>query len=178
MLRYTGLLMSARINGRIFDLKIGKKYRGLGKNIPSNFGIRPTAEAVKIPIEIWDRLLVELAREFMRKETDRHTATFTENAKALIKRIPRGKVATYGQIAALAGNPLGARQVVWALNSSSRTEKLPWHRVINGQGRISLPRGGGYEMQKKLLARDGVEFPRGGKLDLGKYQWRPRTPQR
>ncbi len=122
--------------------------------------------------------MVELDREFMRKETDMHTATFTEKAKALIKRIPRGKVATYGQIAALAGNPLGARQVVWALNSSSRTEKLPWHRVINSQGRISLPRGGGYELQKKLLAKEGVEFPRNGKLDLTRFQWRPQAMQK
>ena len=128
---------------------------------------------VKIPIEIIDWQLVELAWKSMQKETDKHTATFTEKAKALIKRIPRGKVATYGQIAALAGNPLGARQVVWALNSSSRKDKLPWHRVINSKGSISLPKGGGYEAQKRLLAKEGVEFPRSGKLDLSKYQWRP-----
>jgi methylated-DNA-protein-cysteine methyltransferase related protein len=99
--------------------------------------------------------------------------TFSEKAKALIKRIPRGKVATYGQIAALAGNPLGARQVGWLLHSSARKDKLPWQRVINSEGRISLPRRFGYETQKSLLAKEGVEFPRSGKLSLAKYQWRP-----
>jgi methylated-DNA-protein-cysteine methyltransferase-like protein len=99
--------------------------------------------------------------------------TFSEKAKSIIKRIPRGKVATYGQIAALAGNPLGARQVAWVLNSSSRTDRLPWHRVINGQGRISLPKGRGYETQRALLAEEGVVFNQAGKLSLSKYQWQP-----
>jgi methylated-DNA-protein-cysteine methyltransferase-like protein len=102
-----------------------------------------------------------------------HSRTFSEKIKALIKRIPRGKVATYGQIAALAGNPLGARQVVWVLNSSSRKDKLPWHRVINSQGRISLPKGEGYETQRALLYKEGVLFNQAGKLSLAKYQWKP-----
>ena len=102
------------------------------------------------------------------------TVTFTEKAIKIIKRIPRGTVATYGQIAALAGNPLGARQVVRVLHSSSDKHNLPWQRVINSQGKIALPRGKGYETQKRLLLREGVKFSRSGVIDLDKYQWSPR----
>ncbi|HOB99573.1 MAG TPA: methylated-DNA--[protein]-cysteine S-methyltransferase [Verrucomicrobiota bacterium] len=101
--------------------------------------------------------------------------SFHERVIAALKRIPKGRVATYGQIAALAGNPRAARQVVRALNTSSRTERLPWHRVINAQGRIALPRGGGFEMQQAMLRDEGVVTDEFGCLDLAKYQWRPRS---
>jgi methylated-DNA-protein-cysteine methyltransferase-like protein len=101
------------------------------------------------------------------------TLTFIEKAITIIKKIPRGKVATYGQIAALAGNPLGARQVVRVLHSSSDKHNLPWQRVINSQGKIALPRKKGYETQKRLLLREGVKF-RGDRIDLDEYQWNPR----
>ena len=70
--------------------------------------------------------------------------TLSVLVKKLIRQIPRGRVSCYGQIAALAGNPKGSRAVVWLLHSSSAREKLPWHRVINSRGTISLPPGGGY----------------------------------
>ena len=92
---------------------------------------------------------------------------------SIIKRIPRGKVATYGQIAALAGNPRGARAVIWILHSSSGKEKLPWHRVINGKGQISLKPGQGYEEQRVMLESEGVDFTLYETIDLGKYQWKP-----
>jgi methylated-DNA-protein-cysteine methyltransferase-like protein len=66
------------------------------------------------------------------------SSSFSQRVKDVIKKIPRGKIATYGQSAACAGNPRAARQVVWTLNSSSRKDKLPWHRVINSKGQISL----------------------------------------
>jgi methylated-DNA-protein-cysteine methyltransferase-like protein len=91
----------------------------------------------------------------------------------LIKRIPRGKVATYGQIAALAGNPRAARQVVRVLHTQSQSEKLPWHRVVNRQGRISLSRGSGYELQRALLEDEGVRFDRRDTIDLERYIWSP-----
>ncbi|MBI4727727.1 MGMT family protein [candidate division TA06 bacterium] len=97
--------------------------------------------------------------------------TFSSQIISLIKRIPRGKVASYGQIAALAGNPRGARAVIWLLHSSSGKEKLPWHRVINGQGTISLKPGNGYEEQRALLESEGVEFGLQGKIDLKRYLW-------
>ncbi len=81
---------------------------------------------------------------------------------------------TYGLVAAMAGNPRAARQVVRTLNTASEKENLPWHRVINSQGKISLKRGQGYELQKVLLEREGVKFGNGGRIDLAKYLWSPK----
>ncbi len=92
---------------------------------------------------------------------------------AAIKRIPRGKVATYGQIAAMAGNPRAARQVVRTLHTSSDKAELPWHRVINSQGRISLKPGQGYELQRTLLEEEGIRFDLRGSIDLKLYLWSP-----
>ena len=97
--------------------------------------------------------------------------TFTERILEIVKRIPAGRVATYGFIAALAGNPRGSRAVVWALRAYSRKDDLPWHRVINGRGTISLPPGDGYELQRSLLEAEGVEFGAGDKVDLSRYGW-------
>ena len=99
---------------------------------------------------------------------------FSQRVKEIIKKIPRGKVATYGQIAAFAGSPRAARQVVRLLHSSSRKDKLPWQRVVNSQGKISLKPGYGYEEQKRLLLREGVKFDIYGVIDFGKYLWQPK----
>lgn len=99
--------------------------------------------------------------------------SFSRRVKELITRIPRGKVATYGQIAAYAGNPRAARQVVWILHSSSGKEKLPWHRVINSKGRISLKPNYGYEIQRELLRKEGIEFDENDTVDFGRYLWFP-----
>ncbi len=95
--------------------------------------------------------------------------TLAESIIEIIRSIPKGKVSTYGQIAALAGSPLAARVVVWVLNSSSDKEKLPWHRVINSKGKISLPLGCGYELQKSLLEKEGIVFDERDKIDFKKY---------
>lgn len=100
-------------------------------------------------------------------------ASFTARVRQLLKKIPRGKVATYGQIAALAGMPRAARQVAWILHASAEKERLPWHRVINRNGMISLPRLQGYELQRELLRREGVAFDRREVIDLERFQWRP-----
>jgi methylated-DNA-protein-cysteine methyltransferase-like protein len=97
---------------------------------------------------------------------------FQQRIIALIKRIPRGKVATYGLIAAMAGNPRAARQVVRALHSSSSKHGLPWHRVINAKGLISLPHGAGYEEQRARLERERIIFKPNGTVDLAKCLWR------
>src|SRR5512135_2135341 len=99
---------------------------------------------------------------------------FTRQVKAVLRAIPRGRVATYGQVAALAGRERAARGVAWILHSSSEAAGLPWHRVIGGQGRISLPRGKGSEEQKRKLAAEGVVVGRTGRIDLERYQWEPR----
>lgn len=98
-------------------------------------------------------------------------ASLSQRIKDIIKKIPRGKVATYGQIATMAGNPLAARQVVRILHSSSRKEKLPWHRVINSKGRISLQPGFGYEEQKSKLIKEGIKFDKSGRIDFALFMW-------
>jgi methylated-DNA-protein-cysteine methyltransferase related protein len=100
--------------------------------------------------------------------------TFSQRACEVIKKIPRGKVATYGQVAALAGNPLAARQIAWVLNSNWRSDNLPWHRIIGGKGRISLMPGNGYETQRSLLLREGIKFGNDDSINLDLYQWNPK----
>jgi methylated-DNA-protein-cysteine methyltransferase-like protein len=97
-------------------------------------------------------------------------APFTERVVKLVRRIPRGKVATYGQIAVLAGNAYASRQVARLLHSLSDKEKLPWQRVINSRGEISL-RGQSGERQRTLLEREGVEFGLRGRVELTRYLW-------
>ena len=99
---------------------------------------------------------------------------------ALIRAIPRGRVATYGQIAALAGDPRGARQVVRTLHACSEKERLPWHRVVNARGGISLRPGRGGGEQARRLKAEGLTFDFRGRLDLDAYQWDPwaRRPRR
>ncbi len=98
---------------------------------------------------------------------------FENRVKSVIKAIPRGKVATYAQVAALAGNHLAARQVVRVLHSSSEKDRLPWHRVINSRGGISLERGRGFEEQSSFLAGEGVRVDSRGFIDLDEFQWEP-----
>ena len=98
-------------------------------------------------------------------------SAFTEEALDLIRSIPRGKVATYGGIAAMAGNPRGARQVVRILHSRSEKEQLPWWRVINREGRIALKPGFGAEEQRALLEAEGVRFSASGQVELSRYLW-------
>jgi len=98
---------------------------------------------------------------------------FERRAKEIIRSIPRGKVATYAQVAALAGNHRAARQVARVLHSSSDKERLPWQRVINSRGGISLKRGHGFEQQRRLLIKEGVRVNRLGRIDLDSFQWEP-----
>jgi methylated-DNA-protein-cysteine methyltransferase-like protein len=104
------------------------------------------------------------------------TTDFTQRVIRIIKSIPFGRVATYGQVAHLAGNPRASRQVSWILASSSRKEKLPWHRVINSRGMISLPRGAGYEQQKMLLLEEGVKFGKEDRINLERFLWQTHLP--
>lgn len=97
---------------------------------------------------------------------------FTRKVIDIIKNIPRRKVATYRQVADLAGNRFATRQVVWILNSQSNCHKLPWHRVINSQGKIGLT-GEGYKIQKKLLLQEGVVFDDKGKVNFREFLWKP-----
>ena len=98
---------------------------------------------------------------------------FSTRVKALIRQIPVGRVSTYGLIAREAGNRRAARQVVRILHSSSATDGLPWHRVVNREGRIALPSGRGREEQKALLEAEGVVLDAEGGIDLERFLWRP-----
>ncbi|WP_373998419.1 MGMT family protein [Bdellovibrio bacteriovorus] len=98
---------------------------------------------------------------------------FSKNVIKLIQLIPKGNVATYGQIAKLAGKPQGSRGVAWILHSSSKAYKLPWQRVINSQGKISFPEDSSFfKKQKSLLLKEGVIFTEKNKIDLKKFQWK------
>lgn len=96
---------------------------------------------------------------------------FSQQIIKLIQAIPKGKVATYGLIAELAGNPQGARQVGWILHSSTQKYKLPWHRVIKAGGKLSFPASStAYLRQKELLEQEGIVFLN-GRVDLKIYLW-------
>ncbi|WP_098444124.1 MGMT family protein [Bacillus sp. es.036] len=98
---------------------------------------------------------------------------FTENVVTIIKKIPPGKVMTYGQIAKCAGSPRGARQVVRILHTMSRKHELPWHRVINAKGEIGLKSEDGYIDQKMMLEGEGIVFHPNSKIDLTIYRYDP-----
>ena len=88
---------------------------------------------------------------------------------ALVRRIPKRRVMTYGQIATLIENRLSPRAVGWAM--AGCPEDVPWQRVVNARGRSSLP-GEAASRQQHLLEREGVVFE-GGRIDLARYRWRP-----
>jgi methylated-DNA-protein-cysteine methyltransferase-like protein len=92
-----------------------------------------------------------------------------------VRRVPRGRVATYGQIAELAGLGGHARQVGYALHALPEDSDVPWHRVINAQGRISLGGDGlAGRVQRQLLEQEGVQFDARGRVSLERFRWRPR----
>jgi methylated-DNA-protein-cysteine methyltransferase-like protein len=88
-----------------------------------------------------------------------------------VRQIPRGKVATYGQVASEAGFPRQPRMVGYALHALPPHSGVPWHRVINAQGRVSFPKNSAaYRKQRRLLNAEGVVF-RGEALDLERFGW-------
>lgn len=99
--------------------------------------------------------------------------SFTQGVINQVKNIPRGRVMTYGQIAALCGNPRLARFVSGVLRRYEE-EDLPWHRVINGKGMISLPLHEGYALQKRLLEDEGVVFDHKDRICLKQFAWQGR----
>jgi methylated-DNA-protein-cysteine methyltransferase related protein len=100
-------------------------------------------------------------------------SSFTERVLEIIKNIPEGKVMTYGQIAALAGSPRAARQVVRVLHSLSKKHRLPWHRVINSKGEIGIQDDSYFQEQVLSLEHEGVEIYNSRCIELKKYQHFP-----
>ena len=97
--------------------------------------------------------------------------TAYERIYRTVRRVPRGRVATYGQIAALAGAS-GPRQVGYALHALPEGSDVPWFRIVNARGAISLQPGlGGGSLQRALLEAEGVAFDARGRIDLARFQW-------
>ncbi|OSN03385.1 MGMT family protein [Lonsdalea iberica] len=101
-----------------------------------------------------------------------HEDNFRQRVFQVIAAIPFGQVATYGDIALLAGSPRAARQVGAILRNLPAGTKLPWHRVINRKGELSLT-GPGNQRQKLALVAEGVKFNLAGKIDLSRFRWQP-----
>lgn len=97
---------------------------------------------------------------------------FTKKVVEIIADIPEGKVMTYGQIAAIAGSPRGARQVVRILHTLSEKYQLPWQRVLNSKGCIGLPGEHG-QLQRRMLEKEGVIFTEDGFANLIEYGYEP-----
>ena len=101
--------------------------------------------------------------------------SFDRRVVCVVTRIPRGQLATYGQIADLIGAWGCARQVGWALRRLTLPSEVPWHRVVNAKGRISmsLSREGSDWMQRELLLAEGIPVDEQGRLPLRQFLWRP-----
>ena len=94
---------------------------------------------------------------------------------AVVRRIPEGRVATYGQVASLAGLAGHARQVGYALHALPDGTAIPWHRVVNANGGISLrSMPGGELVQRGLLEREGIRLDPRGRVPLARVRWLPR----
>ena len=103
---------------------------------------------------------------------------FSKKVIGLIQTIPKGKVATYGWIAELAGKPRGSRAVGWLLHSSTRAYHLPWQRVLKSGGKLPFPESTrSFSLQKKILESEGVVLTQ-GRVDLEKYLWHPKPRRR
>jgi methylated-DNA-protein-cysteine methyltransferase-like protein len=109
------------------------------------------------------------------KGTFTTTADFdrwVQNVWQVVEGIPRGHVLTYGEVARLAGMSRAARRVSLAMRRAPRTRKLPWHRVVNAQGRIAFPTdSSGHRQQRERLEREGVVFVK-GKIDLERHGYK------
>lgn len=96
-----------------------------------------------------------------------------ERIYAVIKRIPKGKVATYGQVARLAGLPRNARQAGYALAALPQSARLPWQRVVNAEGKVSRrDHPNSEEIQRALLEKEKVVFDARGRIPLARFQWK------
>lgn len=91
----------------------------------------------------------------------------------MARRVPRGRVASYGQIAELCDMEGHARLVGYAMHALPRGSDVPWHRILSATGRISLPGPAG-RRQRMLLEQEGVRFLKSGKVDLKKHRWNPK----
>lgn len=105
------------------------------------------------------------------------TSEINQRIWQVVSQIPRGKVATYGDIARYAGLGRGARQVGAALRGLPAASRIPWHRVVNAQGASSLPAGSdGHHPQLARLQAEGIALRDNGRIDLARFRWQPGPP--
>lgn len=98
---------------------------------------------------------------------------------AVVRRIPKGRVASYGQVAELAGLPRAARQVGYAMAALAPNARVPWQRVVNARGEVSeRAEPGADQLQRLLLEREGVRFDAAGRIDFARFGWQPRARKR
>ncbi len=100
---------------------------------------------------------------------------YTQKVLSIIRKVPKGRVCTYGGVAVLAGNPRGALQVARILHSMSKKEHLPWHRIINSKGKIVIRNPEGYKRQQELLESEGIPVSNSGTVDLERFLWNGTT---
>ena len=99
-------------------------------------------------------------------------SNFFQQVYSLVSLVPYGRVASYGQIASLLGQPRAARTVGWALHGLPEGSSVPWHRIINNQGRITNSnREDSIQQQRSLLEAEGVVFGPDGRADMSQYRW-------
>lgn len=98
---------------------------------------------------------------------------FTTRVYDMVRAIPQGRVASYGGVAALIGRPRAARGVGWALAALPANTDVPWWRVVNRNGEITIGTPHGRALQRALLRDEGVRFDAGGRIDLRRFGWIP-----
>ncbi len=98
-------------------------------------------------------------------------APFTTRVVSVLRSIPEGRVTCYRDVAALAGNPQGARQVSRIIHSLARKLDLPWHRVVNAAGEIAIREPEGRALQQSKLEAEGIMFLREGRTDWERFRW-------
>lgn len=119
------------------------------------------------------------ASKATRKRADGPALTTYARVYAVVRRVPPGRVATYGQVARIAGLGTHARMVGYALAALPSGTTVPWHRIINAGGTVSRRRSGDSLSQRLRLEREGVSFDTRGRASFATHGWRPRaTPRR
>ena len=113
-----------------------------------------------------------------RESPDRRAPSAYARVYAVVRRVPAGRVATYGQVARVAGFGDHARLVGYALAALPNGTAVPWHRVINARGTVSRRRSGDTLSQRMRLEREGVRFDARGRASFATYGWRPRAAGR
>ena len=129
-------------------------------NGPKYSGVFPGNDSLNMAVNRKDKSPATTASEFN---------AWVKNVWQVVQGIPRGHVLTYGEVARLAGLPRAARRVSQAMRRAPKGVELPWHRVVNAQGKISFPEDSdGYRRQRALLQEEGIVF-QGDRIDLQRY---------